>query len=226
MSSLCYAFAMRFFKFSMGFLGGFGCATLVATTAAGTNFEIVPKVGYALNMSQDLAGPRYDRLSHDHASLYGLSIGYLTDDHGQGEVSWTHSNTTAHLDQSAGNPADVFDAGIDQIHLNGLYIADASNVQPFALIGVGVTRYSSKAHSDSTRFSFAAGGGVKWLWGDHFGLRLEGKLIPTWAPRGTHLYCPDGGSGGCPSTESNSYFGRRFPFISTVEFTSGLIFRY
>ncbi len=197
-----------------------------AALAAAVDLEIVPKVGFAFHTPHDLAGPRYDRLHMESNPVVGFSLGYLTPESGQVEVSWTHTNTTAHLDQSAGNAADVFDIGIDHVHFNGLYMTQSGEFQPFALLGVGVTRYSSQQHSDHTRFSFAAGGGMKWLWNDHLGLRLEGKWIPMWAPKGTHLFCPDSGTGGCPSTDANSYFGRQFPFIQTFEFTTGLLLRY
>jgi hypothetical protein len=187
-------------------------------------------VGYQFNGSKDLAGPRNDRLDLKNAALRGISIGYLgkeDTENGQLELSWTRANSSSEVLLSEGAPSDRFDVRIDRFHLNGLYMLEPAPVQPFFLFGLGATRFNpTGARSTTTLFSFALGGGVKWLWNDYLGLRFDGRWTPALAPRGTHFFCDETANDTCYSTESNSYFSRAYPLLNAFEFTTGLLLRY
>src|SRR5882672_8293589 len=120
-----------------------GGILLMSFPCWGATLELVPKVGYQFTSARDLAGPAYTSLKMDNAALAGVSLGYLTKASGEFEVSWLHSNTMAQIDQTGGAPAQRFDAGIDQIHFNALYMLSDTPFQPFALLGVGATLYSA-----------------------------------------------------------------------------------
>jgi opacity protein-like surface antigen len=196
-----------------------------AQTAGAATFELMPMVGFQINGSKDLAGPRNDRLDFKNVALRGLSLGYMNTDNGELEFSWTRAYSSAEIQRSGGAAPDRFDVRIEQLHLNGLYMFQPAPLQPFLLVGVGATRFTPTGNlSTTTRFSFALGGGVKWLWNDHIGLRFDGRWTPVLAYPGTHFFCDEAG-GACYSTEANSYVGHT-PLLESFEFTSGLLLRY
>jgi opacity protein-like surface antigen len=201
------------------------CAlALLSSAARSATYELVPKIGYQLNAPRTVSGPD-TTLRLDNEPVVGLSLGYLTQEDGELEFSWTRSNSPAHIDQASGAPARRFDVDMDQLHFNGLYMLKDGNLQPFVLVGLGLTHYSvSGNHSDNTKFSFAAGGGAKWLWNDHIGLRFDGLWTPTLAPDGADFFCDPNGN--CANIENDSFLSRRFPFLSSFQFTTGLLLRY
>jgi opacity protein-like surface antigen len=206
---------------------GIMLVAVVAGSAYGATWELMPLVGYQVNTSKDLAGPRNDRLDFKSRPLIGLSLGYLTQDDGQIELAWTHANSAAEVQRAGGAPADRFDVGIDQVHFNFMYMTQPEPVQPFVLIGLGATHFTpAGSGSSNTFFSFAVGGGVKWLWTDHIGMRFDARWTPAVVTRGSHFFCGEDGTSACYSTETNTYFGKIYPFLNSFEFTSGLLFRY
>jgi opacity protein-like surface antigen len=194
---------------------------------AAATIEIMPLVGYRLNGSRELAGPTNNRLDLMDKPIVGGSVGYLTKDQGEIELAWTHSNTQAEVERAGGLPTDRFDVKVDQFHINFMAMTDPEPWQPFVLVGLGATRFSPSVNrSSTTRFSFALGGGAKWILNDYVGLRFDARWTPVLAQRGTHFFCDDSGTGECYSTENNSYVSKTLPFLNNFEFTTGLLFRY
>ncbi len=198
-----------------------------AQAAWAATVEVMPMVGFQINGSKDLAGPRNDRLDFKNVALRGLSIGYLNKEDGELELSWTRAYSSAEIQRSGGAPPDRFDVRIEQFHLNGLYMLDPPPLQPFVLLGIGATRFTPTGElSTTTRVSVAIGGGVKWLWNDHIGLRLDGRWTPAVVFPGSHFFCDETGAGGCYSIQANSYVSHVSPLLQSFEFTSGLLLRY
>ena len=203
-----------------------GLGSLAGSASAAT-VEVMPMVGYQVTGAKDLAGPRNDRLDFKNRPLYGLSLGYLTDDNGEVELAWTHSNSAAEVQRSGGAPADHFDVGIDQAHFNFIHMTDTGDVQPFVLVGLGATHFTPTGPGSSdTFFSFSIGGGMKWLWTDHIGMRFDARWTPAVVPRGSHFFCGQTGTDACYATQPNSYFSHLYPFLNDIELTSGLILQY
>src|SRR5258708_28266495 len=161
-----------------------------AQAAWAATVEVMPMVGFQINGSKDLAGPRNDRLDFKNVALRGLSIGYLNKEDGELELSWTRAYSSAEIQRSGGAPPDRFDVRIEQFHLNGLYMLDPPPLQPFVLLGIGATRFTPTGElSTTTRVSVAIGGGVKWLLDDHIGLRLDGTWTPGVVFPGSQFFC-------------------------------------
>jgi len=215
------ALTLRGWATALAFLG-------LAQAAGAATVELMPMVGFEFTGSKDLAGPTSDRLDFKNSDLRGFSIGYLNTENGELEFSWTRAYSSAEIEPSGGLAPDRFDVRIEQLHLNGLYMFDTGAVQPFFLIGAGATRFTPTMDDldATTRFSFALGGGVKWLWNDHIGLRLDGRWTPAVVYPGTHFFCDATGSESCYSTEANSYISRAYPLLDGFEFTGGLLLRY
>jgi hypothetical protein len=209
------------FKLSLILIG-----TAAAAQAAAT-IEVMPLIGYRLNGAKALAGPRENRLDLLDKPVIGAAVGFLTKDQGEIELAWTHSNTAAEVERAGGLPTDRFDVKIDQFHINFMAMSDPEPTQPFLLIGLGATRFAPAANrSTDTRFSFAFGGGVKWILNDYVGWRVDARWTPVFAPAGSHFFCDKSGTGECYSTENNSYISKTLPFLNNFEFTTGLLLRY
>jgi len=197
----------------------------VAQQAEPATLELVPMVGFQFNGSKDLSGPRNNRMDLRNVALRGASLGYLNDENGELELSWTRAYSAAQIQRSGGAPPDRFDVRVEQFHVNGLYMFGSAPFQPFMLIGAGATRYVPTNNLATTmKFSFALGSGFKWLWTDHIGLRLDARWTPALALQGSHFFCDP--QGACYTTEQNSYLSRVGPFLNSVEFTAGLLLRY
>ncbi len=187
--------------------------------------EIMPMVGFELHNKHDLAGPRNDRMDLRTVALRGLTAAYLMGD-GQVELCYTRANSAAEIQQAGGAPPDRFDVRIEQFTFNGLYLAHRDEpLQPFILIGFGATKYTpDNNRSASLKPSLALGGGAKWLWGEHFGVRADARWTPSFAPTGSHFFCDSSGSD-CYALEDNGGFYRRI-FLSNLQTTVGLLIRF
>lgn len=188
--------------------------------------EVMPMVGYHFTPGFAVAGPQYNRLDIRDKPLIGLALGYINEENGQLEISWTHSNTSAQIDKANGS-TDSFDIDMDRIHLHGIFVGPGKVFFPFGLVGIGATRFNPSNHRNSTlRLSFALGGGMKWRWNDYLGMRFDARWVPTLAPKGAHFFCENSSAGECYSRDPHSMLGRAYPFLNSMEFTTGLIFRY
>jgi hypothetical protein len=184
----------------------------------------MPVVGYSFSMGKDLAGPANTRLTFVNRPLGGLSLGYLTEDNGEVEIAWMHTNSSAHLDRVPGTPPEDFDIGIDEAHLHFMYMTQDPPWQPFILIGLGATHYApSGDRTGTTHFSAAIGTGFKWLWTDRIGLRFDARWVPVLAPNGSHIFCDADGSCASVSSHPSPYF---YPFLNMFTVSSGLMLRY
>lgn len=198
-----------------------GPGTLQAAT-----LELMPMGGFQFFTGKDLAGPVNTHLGFDNRATVGLSLGYLFTDNGEIALTWLHSKTTANIDKTYGNPAEHFDLGVDQFQADFMYMTRPPPYQPFALLGLGATHFSAPSdRNDSTRFSFSVGGGVKWLFNDHVGVRWDARWIPAIVSGDTDLFCSKDGLS-CVTTESNSWAAHQFPFINSFITTGGLLLRY
>jgi hypothetical protein len=75
----------------------------------------------------------------------------------------------------------LFDLDVDYYHAGLLYEWRPGQVRPFFAVSIGATRFSPDAAGlvDLIRPSFSLGGGVKMMFSESVGLRLDGRLIST-----------------------------------------------
>lgn len=85
----------------------------------------------------------------------------------------------------------LFDVEVDYYHAGLLYEWSPGQVHPFFALSAGATRFSpdSPGLDDLTRPSFSLGGGVKVMFSEAVGLRLEGRLISTWVEEDDDEFC-------------------------------------
>ena len=126
---------------------------------------------------------------------------------------------------SSGN-SPAFDLRIDQFHCNFLHhyeIADPK-AMPYVMAGLGVTTYyaNRNGQSDSrSYFSFALGGGIKYFFTSHFGLRGEARWSPTLlSASDSSFWCNIGGSG------ATCVIHLKTSLQHQLDLTGGIVFRF
>lgn len=145
--------------------------------------EITPFAGYRLGGAFDVEGFDYANFDFKDGFTYGVSLGFSFHENFQVEAMWSREDSTLRGRVIGAPRQELFDIFVDQYHLNFLYVYGDSSMRmrPFFLAGLGVTYFNPKPDiAGETRFSFAFGGGIKLYMSERFGLRLQGKWLPTY----------------------------------------------
>ena len=87
----------------------------------------------------------------------------------------------------------------------------------FLAITGGVTNFSSDDAQSETRFSFGAAGGAKWFFNERFGARLQSRLMITYFPSTSDLFCSDAGI--CYQIPANT-------FLPQIDISGGVIIAF
>ena len=197
---------------------------LLATTVFGQNFEITAFVGGQINGGLDLSTSVFQRIEVRNGTNYGLSGGYLFGDRASAEFAWTYNKAdTVAQPQGGGSAVKIFNLDTNQYFGNFLFhLANRdTRLRPFLLIGAGATNLHPAVTglNGATRFAFAVGGGAKYNFSRHFGLRLQAKWSPTYITTTSNGYWCDPLWGGC-WVVGNSHFLHEF------DATAGLTLRF
>jgi opacity protein-like surface antigen len=200
--------------------------TLVAapTAWAQRGIEVTPFVGGQINTGLDLSTVLYSRIDVQNGLNYGIGVGYLTGKYTAVEFMWNHNQADA-LAQSAAGGADrkVFTLNTNQylgefvVHFKDR----ESRLRPFVLLGAGANNLSpDRSHVNSlTRFAWVFGGGVKYNFSKHLGVRLQAKWSPTYITTATQGVWCDPFWGGCWAKGDSI-------FLNEFDGTAGLTFRF
>ncbi len=184
--------------------------------------ELTPIYGYALNGKAK--GYRNDFKMKD-AAVYGGALSVEIAPLTHGEFSFTTSPTTGELRGYDIDPGDKthYDMAINYFQLGGVREVLDGPVKPFGLISVGATWFNMKDAevSDYWAFSAALGGGVKFFFSDHIGIRLQGRLLLPMYFSGGGIFVGIG-SGGV-----SSGLGVSAGVLAVQgDFSGGLVFRF
>ncbi|HET6371846.1 MAG TPA: OmpA family protein [Candidatus Polarisedimenticolia bacterium] len=116
----------------------------------------------------------YGDLNPDNGPIYGGRVGYFFSPHWSLEGSFQRLTSEIDLGSSLG---DV-DLDIDSIRLNVLYnFRSGESFRPFVTAGLGSEKADVEDFGDSKDIGFNAGGGLRWYFTDHFGLRVDGRYV-------------------------------------------------
>jgi hypothetical protein len=140
--------------------------------------------------------------SHNAGATFTVNMNALDAIEGRWQRQFTEGHLPAEVVEPRGlGPGTLFHLEIDQIHCDFVhhYRLTGSKALPFVMAGLGATRYyadaGSRRHS-RTYFSFALGGGIKYFFSSHFGLRGEARWSPTLlSASGSDFWCSIGGAG-------------------------------
>jgi opacity protein-like surface antigen len=192
----------------------------VSKTAGATQFEFMTFAGLRTGGHFSVTGEDFVRFSFDDGLTYGLTFGIVTRSNFQVEFMWSREDSLLRASLLGGSGLELFDVHVDQYHLNFVILLKngMSRVQPYILIGLGATYFDPKpATSGETRFSWSLGGGVKVMFHDMIGLRLQAKWTPTYINTSDYIFCDYWGW--CYVIPLNQY-------MNQGEFIAGLVFRF
>jgi opacity protein-like surface antigen len=205
----------------------FTCGALSAH--AQREYEVTPffgaRVGGNIDVTQQ-GNPNVDFLKIKNSEDYGILAGVSLWDNFQAEFMWNRQPTAL----SAHNPNDGTYTFLSNMNLDS-YQADIlyhfkgpdSKFRPFIVGGLGVSHFGLPPVNGqnplgfSNRFSFNLGGGVKYYFTQHFGVRAELRWSPSQTTQGQTQYC-DPYYGCSPTMVTN--------MAEQVQANIGLIFRF
>ncbi len=154
-----------------------------ATGAQAQKVEITPFVAlpFGGEFESDRRGDFLD-FDIDDGTGYGLSLGFALTQGLQLELFWSHQESD--LVEEGGFVFGDFtltELDIDYYHAGVLYQWGGGQFHPFIAGSLGVTELDpgDPLLGSESRFSVGVGGGVKVLFTDNFGLRVEARGFTT-----------------------------------------------
>ncbi|GAB1308006.1 hypothetical protein KH5_06890 [Urechidicola sp. KH5] len=149
------------------------------------SFEITPQFGYQINSKLNYNGG-YVKLPG--GEQYGVTGSFNTGNRINFEFSWTHQDSEIRIKDILFNPYEERNWGDVAInhYLFGA-IQDFGNddqVKPFFGVAIGWSTFNPENNgaaefnlSSYTTFTFALSGGVKYMFNDYLGFRLQSQLL-------------------------------------------------
>jgi len=189
---------------------------LCAATAvqAQRQYEITPFAGARFGGNIDLSqqgNPDVDFLKIKNSVNYGVMAGVTFWQDFEGEFMWNRQPTslTSH-NPTSDTYSYVSSLNFDMYQFDVLYsfLSRERKLRPFVVAGLGFSHYGVQPVNGesvlgfSNRFAYNLGGGLKYFFDDHWGLRAELRWSPTHTTSGQSIYCdPVFGCG--PTTTAN-----------------------
>jgi opacity protein-like surface antigen len=164
----------------------------VPRPAAALEIEIMPMVGHQWGADILVTG---GALELDNSANYGLILDFGFNKGYQLEVSYTRQDTRMSFIDSTGADTELFDVAVEYIQVGALLGVKKGRTLTFSSFSMGFTHLNPKGVDATSdwRFSLAIGVGTKIYFTDHVGIRLQGRLMPTFIPVGKDLFCGDDG---------------------------------
>ena len=192
-------------------------------------FEITPFAGSRFGGNIDVSqqgNPNVDYLKIKSSVDYGIMAGVTFWGNFEGEFMWNRQPTSL----TAHNPIDgdytyVSSMNFDMYQFDVMYhfLSPESKLRPFVVAGLGFSHYGVPSVSGQSilnfdnRFAYNLGGGVKYFFNPHWGLRAEIRWSPSHTTSGESVYC-DPVFGCAPSTSANK--------AQQGQVNAGIIFRF
>ena len=157
--------------------------------AAAPTFEITPLVGVTAGGGFDEASTGQS-LDLDEGAHYGLSLGLKFDEQSLVEVFYSHQETSLSPNANVFGISE-FDLNVDYLHFGGTYIFTTEGLMPFVAASVGITRFDPdpSGFDSESKFSFSLGGGVRYFFSEHVGIKLEGRGYGTVLSSDNSVFC-------------------------------------
>jgi opacity protein-like surface antigen len=186
---------------------------LLATSASAQDNEVALLLGYTTSGDIDMKAVGIQDLQIAGSFTWGLAATHFFSRRWGAEVAWTRQDSALAIGTADGQ-ADLFDVDVNVLHANVVYRfgSEDARILPFALAGVGATFLSAPDLDGETKFSWAVGGGARWLASERMGFRAQARYVHT------HL------------NDSSSDFCDPFGFcqgsLGQFELMGGLVFRF
>lgn len=193
-----------------------------AFSIAQGGIEIMPFAGYMFGGSINFY---QGKLKITDGVDYGISLVIPIKNIIDLEISYTGMQSEAQFNAYTGYP-DFSDEQTG-VHTNYFQIGTMKKIQvnnpdiiPFGSFTLGATLFALDAYTDTWRFSITAGGGVKFMFSDHIGMIVRGRLMLPMSFGGVGGYCGIGTGGSGCGLSLNSY-----ATLVQGDFTGGLVFK-
>lgn len=194
------------------------CLVFAVPALAG-DVELTPTIGYRWGGDFDhlsLNGVPAD-ISVDDGEEFGLIVTLPVSSRIDLEFRWSHQGT----DLTPG--LDAVDAPTEMsadTYLGGLvykFPVKSEVVKPFLNVELGSTQFDvNNDFSGDAGFAFAVGGGSKFYFGDHFGVRVQGSYLSGNIPGGQDVFCKG----------DLCYTGTSRNSVGQFELTTGFVFKF
>lgn len=174
-----------------------------AVWADDTQFEITPFVGAMAGGEFEDPATGADR-DVENGTNFGLFLNMNADGpHRQYEMFYARQGTEV-------EGATPIDLDMQYLQIGGIVnFTDVQPVVPFFGLTIGATKFSPDAPGldDETKFSFTVGGGVKYKFTEHIGLRFDVRAFVTMVDTDGSFFCASTPAGsGCAITASSDTF--------------------
>jgi opacity protein-like surface antigen len=190
-------------------------------------FEITPfggsRFGGVIDLSntEEGSGPsNVDYLTIRSGWDYGAMLDVDLFPHLQGEFMWNNQPTVLGEHVPGSGSTRIGEASLDMFQWSALYefLQPGGKLQPYAVGGIGFTSFNTNGIINlGNEFAFNFGGGVKYFFTSHVGLRLEARFSPSRTTEGEQLFC-DPFFGCVPAQVSN--------YAHQGQANLGVIFRF
>ena len=144
-------------------------------------FEITPFAGYLFTGNlQTLGG----ELKIDNSFDYGAAFDIRISDDLLIELLYNRADTEVGLRKEYQNTTEyLFDMSVEYFQAGAHVETETGPFRPFAAFTIGATYFNPKDHSyeGNWKFSFTAGGGIKYYFTDNLGIRAQWRfLVPIY----------------------------------------------
>ncbi len=192
-------------------------ALLIPNTLIAQRFEVSPFTGFMLGGRVNYYN---GYLKFEDGQDWGVILDVNVSYEQQIELSYSRLNTSV-VQHSYTNVEKIIDKmTIDYIQLGSLYQFDINHDAfiPFFAGTLGATVFTAQdgGYAQTTTFSITLGGGVKIFPTEHFGIRLQARLLLPMQWGGMGIGCGTGGCGGGVYTSTT---------IAQGDFTAGIIIK-
>jgi opacity protein-like surface antigen len=169
--------------------------------------------GYTTSGGIEMKAPGITELEIAGSFTWGLAATHFFSPRLGGEVSWTRQDGALELETRDGS-ADLFDVEMSVLHGTVVYRfgSEDARLAPFVLAGMGATFLSAPDLEGETKFSWALGGGARWLASERMALRAQARYV--------HTRLGDSSSDFCDP------FGFCQGSLGQFELTGGVVFRF
>jgi opacity protein-like surface antigen len=193
------------------------CGVPSALAQESREYEVTPFFGTRFGGNIDLSqqgNPNVDFLKIKSSEDYGAMFDVSFWNDFQGEFMWNRQPTSL----SSHNPTDgtysfVSNMNLDMYQFDVLYQFNSlesklKGIRPFVVAGLGFSHFGvgsvngQSALGFSNRFSYNLGGGVKYFFNRHWGVRAEARWSPSHTTQGVTEFC-DPFFGCAPATVAN-----------------------
>lgn len=151
-----------------------------ATHAQVVGFELTPYFGYQFGGSFETADRDFGRLDFDvdGSTALGLTFDIPVSRRLQVELLYFRHSTELELDEGLFDPGvPLGDVDLEFVHGGVVWQSIAGQVRPYFGATGGVTLVDSELGGSETELSVSLAGGLKVLFTEHLGLRLDGRVF-------------------------------------------------